>query len=216
MSDRVRTIVIAVVAALAVAGPMLVVGLGADRGAASFGDTERVGRNRLASATVDVAAHPAVAAVRAENIAPGDVVTGVVELSNDGTIALHYSLGVEGSAAPALDPWLTWWFAVHPVSDGCPLTPRTLAALATFGSAAEAVATDWIEVTAADLGRAGTVALVGEGAERLEARTLDVGETELLCVVVTLPLGVPNTAQDASAMLTVRVDAQQAVDGAST
>lgn len=203
MSRRTRLAVITALAVLVVVAPMVLIAVGADRGSASFGDTERLGVNRLASATVDIAARPATAALRAENLAPGDTVAGEVELINAGSIALHYAVRVEGTVDEALAPWLAWSFTLRQPGEPCPV-----------GAAWRDVpAADRTDLPAADLVDA-TISLTGDPTPGLDPgdRILAVDATERLCVAATLPTGVPNAAQAASARLVVRVDAEQFVD----
>lgn len=202
MSRRARLTVITVLALLVVVAPMALIALGADRGSASFGDTEQLGVNRLASATVDIAASPATAALRAENLAPGDTVAGEVELTNAGTIPLHYAVRLEGSVDDVLVPWLAWSFTFREAGQPCPQ-----------GDAWRDVGpSDRTDVSAADLVAGGT-GLTGDPTPGLDPgdRILVVGAVERLCVAATLPVGVPNDAQAASARLVVRVDAEQLV-----
>jgi hypothetical protein len=202
MSPRARLTVITVLALLVVVAPMALIALGADRGSASFGDTEQLGVNRLASATVDIAVRPATAALLAENLAPGDTVAGEVELTNAGTIPLHYAVRLEGSVDAELVPWLTWSFTLRDAGQPCP-----------EGAAWHDVpASDRTDLPAATL-VAGAMNLTGDPAPGLDPgdRILDVGAVERLCVAANLPVGVPNDAQAASARLVVRVDAEQLV-----
>lgn len=203
MNRRRRLLAFTVLAVLVVAAPTVLIALVAGRGSASFGDEELLGRNRLTSATLDIAARPAVTALRAENLAPGDAVAGVIELTNDGSIPLAYSVRVDGAVADDLAPWITWWFALRDAGGDCP----------TGAAWANVPDDERIEVAGDAFAEVGTVALVGDptpGADPGD-RVLAVAESELLCVGAALPLGVPNSAQAASALLTFRVDAEQHV-----
>jgi hypothetical protein len=203
VNRRRRLLAFTVLAVLVVAAPTVLIALVAGRGSASFGDEELLGRNRLTSATLDIAARPATTALRAENLAPGDVVAGAIELINDGSIPLAYSVRVDGAVADDLAPWITWWFALRDASGDCPTGPAW----------ADVPDDERIEVAGDTFAEVGTVALVGDptpGADPGD-RVLAVAESELLCVGAGLPLGVPNTAQAASALLTFRVDAEQHV-----
>lgn len=203
MNRRRRLLALSVLAVLVVAAPTALIALMAGRGSASFGDEELLGRNRLTSATLDIAARPASTALRAENLAPGDVVAGVIELTNDGSIPLAYSVRVDGTIADELAPWITWWFTLRDAGGVCPDGPAW----------AGVPASDRIEVAGDTFAEVGTVALVGDPAPGADPgdRVLAVAESELLCVGASLPLGVPNSAQAASALLTFRVDAEQHV-----
>ncbi|MGB5757867.1 MAG: hypothetical protein WBM50_13205, partial [Acidimicrobiales bacterium] len=77
----------------------------ASRSSAAFGDSEILDGNRLGAATLDVEVGRRTAAFLAENLAPGDRVSGQLELENVGTLPLRYQVGAVTDGGP-LGDWL--------------------------------------------------------------------------------------------------------------
>ncbi|MBI1800492.1 MAG: hypothetical protein HYR71_02545, partial [Chloroflexi bacterium] len=61
-------------------------------GAALFTSTTSVAANSFTTGTVDIATSPTSALVTFSNMAPGDVITAPVTVSNNGTLQLRYAI----------------------------------------------------------------------------------------------------------------------------
>ncbi len=57
-----------------------------------FSDADTVKADFYATATLDIAASPARAAISLTGMAPGDQITGVITLSNEGTLPARYAM----------------------------------------------------------------------------------------------------------------------------
>jgi hypothetical protein len=205
VNRRTRLVVLTIVSAMVVAAPVAVVAWRADRGSASFGDGEQIGRNRISSATVDIEAGALTVPVRGENLAPGDVTLGVIELVNAGSVPLRYSVAMTGTSDPeaaSLARWLTWEFSWAESGASCP-----------SAAARRAGTPVAIRVDGSDLVDRASMAVVGDPTEGLDPgdRELDIDERDLLCVAVTLSLDAPNDVQSMSFSQDVVVNAEQNV-----
>lgn len=201
---RLRLAALVLLALLVVASPTVLIVARADRGSASFGDTEVVGRNRVAAARLDIAVGERTVPIRADGLAPGDLVAGTVELVNDGTLLLRYALTVSATTTDGLATWLTWTFAPAQ-GDACPTAAGWRA-----GAPAGALVVDGDAL--AD-GR--VVTLVGDPATGADPgdRTLDVGETDLLCIAAELSVDAPNAVQATVSELRFVALAEQVAEG---
>lgn len=187
---RRRLLAALVVAAglVALAGPVLVL-TGAARGRAEpAGDPFGAGLGadgRLAAATLDVEAGQRTAPVTVRALAPGDRATGSIEIVNAGDLPLHYALLLSPTGAP-VESWLRWDLWLAP-AQGC------------GGPVPPAADTDRLVADAVLDGRA-DIALFGRSDPGFDPgdRVLAVGQRELLCLAVTLPLGAPDTVQGAA------------------
>ncbi len=187
---RRRVLAALVVAAglVALAGPVAVL-TGAARGRAEpSGDPFGAGLGadgRLAAATLDVEAGQRTAPVTVRALAPGDRATGSIEIVNAGDLPLHYTLMLSPSGAP-VERWLRWdlWLAPPP---GC-------------GGAAPPAADPDRLVADVVLDGVDETALFGRPAPGFDPgdRVLAVGQRELLCLAVTLPLDAPDAVQGAA------------------
>ena len=80
------------------------VGVGSLTTGALFTDTQPVNASNFTTGTVDIAAENSTTApLAAPNMAPGDVVYGVVPVSNAGTLELRYAVEVVGTNAQPAD-----------------------------------------------------------------------------------------------------------------
>lgn len=187
--NRRRLLAALVVAAglVALAGPVVVL-TGAARGRAqSSGDPFGAGLGadgRLSAASLDVEAGQRTAPITVGALAPGDRATGSIEIVNAGDLPLHYALLMSPRGEP-VESWLRWDLWLAPAA-GCggpipgPADPGLLVAGAVLGGAHEI----------ALFGRPETGFDIGD-------RVLAVGQRELLCLAVTLPLDAPDAVQGA-------------------
>ena len=194
----------------------LVVALVSRQSSASFADTEVLEANRLGAASIDLevrasptspigdptptgdpepagAADPTGVVFAAGNLAPGDTVSGHLELVNAGDFPLRYGL-VGVSDGGLLDDWLRFevWAGSEACAPGQP-GPRIV----------DDVRLATVPVTLIDLAPD-----AGPGA----ANVLQPGQSVLWCVGATLPLETPNEAQGQSLEVTLSVPVQQVVE----
>lgn len=216
---RRRIIVIgltAVVALLAVAVPV-VVALISRSSSASFADSEVLSANRLGAASVDLEAtgrpngstpttgpdendgadgtggDDGDAVLSAANLAPGDVVSGQLELTNAGTTPLRYGIQAFTNGGVLVD-WLR--FELWPATGTCaPDQPGTRLA-------------DDLRI-GPDL----VTMLPLDGVAAGPTNVLQPGETVRWCLGAALSLEAGNEAQNARLDLTLRMPVEQLVEG---
>lgn len=176
----------------AFAGPLVVL-VGGQRGQAAFGDGETFGLNQLASASVDVGVGDTTLLLDATAMAPGDRLIGRLAFGNDGTLPLRYSVVADpqdrSSLLLAELQWSIWSATSQATCSSAPADPLfdgVVSGGALFGNPA----------VGADPGD----------------RLLEPGETETLCVVVELPLGVPDSIQGSTARVDLTVFGEQATE----
>jgi spore coat-associated protein N len=133
------------------------------------------------------------------NLVPGDVVTGSVDVENDGLNALAYSLNtattaVAGPSGGVLNTALTVEVKGVDVTD-----PATKCDV--FDGA--------VIVASEVLGT--TNVMFGDPSPTVNTtdRTVAAGATDVLCIRITLPLATGNTMQGATATTTFTFDAEQ-------
>lgn len=206
MTSRLRLALLTVVIAGVIGAPGALIALRGQSGSAAFGDVEEIGRNRVSTATLDIASGSRTAPIRVADLAPGDHAAGAVELVNVGSLPLRYSLGVSASA-PGAGPWLTWFFLIVDRAGACPTATtwrtRPPGASTALGGAAVAAGADLAD---------GSVGAAAAGAER----RLDVGGSEFVCIGVALDVGAPNSVQATTVDLTLTAHAQQIVAGSGS
>lgn len=142
------------------------------------------------SGNVDIAASPSSpTSLNVTDMAPGDVATAPITVTNSGSLDLRYALS--SAATGALAPALT----------GTVKTGVTDCSTTGFGSSGTVVA----PATAL-----GSLA-VGDPAAGAQAgdRTLAPGASEVLCVQVALPVATGDTYESTSASLTLTFSAEQ-------
>ncbi len=187
---RRRLLATLVVAAglVALAGPVVLL-TGAARGRAqSSGDPFGAGLGadgRLAAATLDGEAGLRTAPITVAALAPGDRATGSIEIVNAGDLPLHYALLLSPTGRP-VEGWLRWDLWLAP-AQGC-------------GGPTPAVDDPDLFVADAVLDGGGEIALFGRSDPGFDPgdRMLAVGQRELLCLAVALPIDAPDTVQGAS------------------
>jgi len=180
---------------------------------AVFTDAAPVGGNTFTTSNVDISAAPASAAITLTNMAPGDVVTAAITVSNGGGLAFRYSMTsdtTEDVLAAQLD--LT-------VKSGV-----TTCTNAGFGASGTVV------YATGDLGSTANMNLIGNpatlhqaGDRYLSSATevvdadgtfpagagADAPTSEALCFQVSLPLSTGNAYQSLTTTATFTFDAEQ-------
>lgn len=153
---------------------------------ATFADAEVLEKNRLGAAILDIEVGDGAATFNASNLAPGDVVSGQLELVNAGTLPLLYELRGH-SDGDLLAEWIR--FEIWEQSADCSAQDTTtrLATELTFGPA--------ITTPGAVSGPA-----VSEG-------RLVVGERQVVCLGARLLLEAPNEVQGRITQIDLVIDA---------
>lgn len=177
------------------AGPAVFVAVRAQEGAANFADDERLGRNRLTAARLDIAPGDRTVPIVGENLAPGDTATGAIEFVNEGTLDLRYSVRaapVTDADARALAPWVTWQFSWVDAGQPC---PRRTSNGRSYGGA-QLVDGRFISGNSRTGGDAGD-------------RILGVGGSEVLCLQAVLDIETPNSVQGVTLRTSFVAEAEQ-------
>ncbi|MFN3255498.1 MAG: hypothetical protein ACE37B_07365 [Ilumatobacter sp.] len=197
LPPRVATVVVIVVAFLLLT-PVVALMLRGERGQASFGDSVSVGQNRIGAATLDIEIGERTVPLRADALAPGDVVAGSIELVNAGTVPFRYSVSVRSDDG-SLGEWVTWLFQA-PSGATCPT-------VATWRTTPPA---DAIAVTGDRLGD-GVLDLVGSSSVGADPgdRVLDVEASETLCLAARVDIDAPNSVQATTTDLRLTANAEQ-------
>ncbi|MCP4225326.1 MAG: hypothetical protein GY773_18465 [Actinomycetia bacterium] len=177
---------ILILALLAVAVPAGLVAM-AGRSSASFSDAEVLDDNFLGAATVDIEIGQQATGFVAENMVPGDSVTGQVEVTNVGSLPIV--LGIEaGRSEGALGDWLLFDLGVS--SAAC-VAEDTQQDPVLSGLALATTNTNLIDPL---------VNVVPE-------LQLAPGQTVNVCLRATLPLSTPNAAQGTRADIELVINA---------
>lgn len=193
MRLRLSVVVMILLGLAALVGPIALV-LGADRGAASFGDSEAIGMNDLESAVVDLEVGASSVPLSLEAMAPGDRRSGSIELGNAGTVPLRYAIVAEGltgrTASIDLLDVLLWEFRLAGPA-GC--ADRSGAVLFSGVMSSQVV------------GRAEVGPDAGD-------RLLAPGDGETLCIDVELPIDIGNDFQAAVGEIEFVMIAEHAIE----
>lgn len=184
------------------AASMSVAAIAASVTGAYFTDTEANAGNEFATGSVDIALDKTTAIVAKANMAPGDVQTGNVTVTNSGSLELRYALSsvtTEDTLAAQLD--LTVWNeADETTADGtCATTPPTTKL---YGPA--------------DLGSVAGTNLVGDATQGAQAgdRVVGANTSETLCFHVALPASTGNTFESVTTTASFTFDAEQTANNA--
>ena len=182
------------VGAAATLAGLAFVGIGLS--SALFTDTQALGANDFTSGTVRISTAPVNTAVSAGNMAPGDVVTGNVQVDNAGSLRMRYAI-----SASADDPDTKGLRSQLRLSIYSGVTPGNCA-LGNLGAGT---------LLGGPTGLATPAALVGSSTTGFQAgdRTLNATASENLCVQVSLPLATGNAYQNATSTITLTFDAEQ-------
>jgi hypothetical protein len=162
--------------------------------AAIFTDTQALGANTFTTGTVDISAAPASAAVTFNNMAPGDMVTAPITVSNAGSLQFRYavrSTTTENVLAAQLD-----------------MTIKSNVVTCTnagFGGSGVVL------YGAGDLGNTAGLNVVGDPTQGAQAgdRVVNAAASEVLCVQVSLPLATGNAYQALTTTATLDFIAEQ-------
>lgn len=166
----------------------------ANSSTAAFADAEVLENNRLGAAILDIEVGDGTAAFEVVNLAPGDFVSGQLELRNSGTLPLLYDI-TGSSDGDLLAEWLRFelWLA----NDTCDVDDPNdrLAQDITFDP--QTASFDELDVN----GRA----VVARG-------NLSVGQVHIICLGARLLLEAPNDAQGRRTVIDIIVDAVHDID----
>ncbi len=164
---------------------------------AFFTDTQLVTANTFSTGTVKLGVSPASAAVTLANMAPGDTVTGPINISNTGTLAERYAVL---STTDATDANFLAAQLLMTVKSGV-----TTCTTAGFG------ATGTIVYGPGVLGSTAGTKAVGDSAQGAQAgdRVLAAAASESLCVQVMLPTATGNTYQNKTTTATFTFNSEQ-------
>ncbi|MGV8847106.1 TasA family protein [Tessaracoccus sp.] len=189
--DRRRIYQGAVVLAIAVTGMTTVLT------GAFFTDSKTIGNNVFTTGTVILGVAPASAALTLPAMAPGDVVTAPITVSNTGSLAERYSVVSTTDATDA-----------NFLASALKMTIKTgVASCTTGGFAADGAAV----YTAGVLGSTTGTKVLGDVTQGNQAgdRTLAALTSEVLCAQVTLPTTTGNTYQAKTTTATLAFSAEQ-------
>ena len=164
---------------------------------AVFTDAQRVDRSQFTAGTIDISATPTETIVTNGNIAPGDVTTGVLTVTNAGSLEMRYSVQdlASNEDGKALHSQLR--LAVYSITAAEQCTQAGTDSMTPLASK-DSITTD-------------AEALIGDNTAGNHPgdRVLASGSSELLCVRVALPVETPNAFQAASSDISFLFDAEQ-------
>ncbi len=184
-------------AAFGIAGLSLVA-LGSLTTNALFTDSDSVDSAGFVTGTLQLTAGPATVGFNAGNMAPGDTVSGNINLENTGTLGLRYAATATADNTDGKNLRDQLDFSVY---DG------VNAAACTGG--AHPGGTLVVSNVPGPIGAANDLfGSVSQGAQAGD-RTLGAGANEDLCVVASLPLSTGNAFQAATTVVTFTFDAEQ-------
>lgn len=170
---------------------------------ALFTDSDAVGSNTFATGNVSLTTNPTTAIVAyTSNMAPGDVDTGSVTVTNDGSLQLRYavkSTTTEDVLAAQLN--MTIWAE---------------SAETTVDSVCGATAPATVLYGPADLGLVAGTNVIGDPTQGSQAgdRTLAAAANELLCFRVELPSTTGNTYEGLTTTASFAFESEQTVNNA--
>lgn len=174
-------------------------GLTAVTTGALFSDTQSVSGNQFVTGTVSLNQDVTNVPVTMLNMAPGDQATGVIHVTNTGTLAERYSMTTKNSTAG--DDVLAAQLVLT-IKTG--VTTCTKAGFATDGT----VVSTGILGTFAGFNNFGDPEVGNQTGDR----TLAAGANEDLCMQVSLPKGTDNTFQGKTANATMTFSAEQVIN----
>jgi hypothetical protein len=156
---------------------------------ASFADSEVLDKNRLGAAILDIEIGSGAVTFEASNLAPGDIVSGQLELKNAGTLPLIYEISGT-SDGDLLATWLRFelWFS----SSTCDVSDPA-------DRLAQNIVFDPQAASFDDISTAGRSS-VARG-------SLDVGQRSIVCIGARLLLEAPNEVQGRQSEIDIVVDA---------
>lgn len=156
---------------------------------AVFADSEDNDNNTFSTGTISIDDAPDDAFLTVANMAPGDTSVVSLEVTNDGSLELRYSLTTSTTDADgkSLDDQLELEIREETVN-GCAAEDGALLYDGPLSGA--------------------TLGSVAQGAQAGD-RVLDDGDSETLCFGIELPLASDNSFQDASTTATFTLSAEQ-------
>lgn len=163
---------------------------------AFFTDSASAAGNSFTTGTVKIGATPATSALALPNMAPGDVVTAPITVSNSGTLAQRYAVlsTTDSTDANVLAAQLKLTIKTG-------VTTCTTAGFAATGTSAYAGV----------LGSTTGTKVVGDSATGAQTgdRALAAGANEVLCAQVSLPTSTDNTFQGKTTTAVFTFNAEQ-------
>lgn len=180
--------VVAALLLLAISAPIWLI-YNANSSTAAFADAEVLDNNRLGAARLDLEIGDSSAIFEATNLAPGDVVSGQLELRNTGTLPLLYEVSGYSDGDPLAD-WLLFELWLSHNTCSVDDTAERLAQNLTFGPS----------IGSFDDGAVDGRAVVAQGG-------LSVGEHRTMCIGARLALEAPNDAQGRRTQIDIVIDA---------
>ena len=189
--ERVRLVTGLFIVALCVLGTTSVVT------GAFFTDTQSITGNTFTTGTVKLGTSPTTAALTLSGMAPGDVVTAPITVSNSGTLSERYSVLSTTDATDANFLAAQLQLTIK--------TGVTTCTTAGFGATGTSV------YGAGVLGSTAGTKAIGDAAQGAQAgdRTLAAAASEVLCAQVTLPAATGNPYQNKTTTATLRFDSEQ-------
>lgn len=169
---------------------------------AVFTDTERVDNSEFTSGTVDITTSPATTILANPNLAPGDTVTGIVEITNSGSLEYRYSATNFASTSDDKALHTQLHLRVYEVRDASQCSEAGPAGGTPLGSK--------VGISTSEEPLFGDRTQGGQEGDRV----LAAGASERLCVRVDLPLDTPNEFQDATTSLSFTFYAEQTANNA--
>lgn len=163
----------------------------ASAGSALFTSQATVAANTFTTGTVVITTSPTSALISFSNMAPGDMVTAPLTVSNTGSLQLRYAMSTSATDADGKG-----------LKDQLSLTIKSGVTTCTNGGF-----NDGTQVYSGALGSAA----IGSNNPGNQAgdRTLDAASNEVLCFRAVLPAGTGNAFQNATTTATFTFDAEQ-------
>lgn len=160
---------------------------------AEFAALDVLGVNHLATGRLDIDVGESTTSLTVLNMAPGDTAFGRLEVANAGTLPLVYSVGA--------------------AIDDAGLASSLTFSLWTGGDCLS-VNRPGLLIDGVPMARTGTAPVLGDPATGRQPgdRSLDVGEREVLCYSVGLPLDASNEAQGARGRQTFTIFAEHDIE----
>lgn len=191
MNSKRKRILLTLGAALTVAS----IGIGAVS-LAVFTDTETVDATFTSGTIILDATKIDTLTLTNTNLMPGDSITGSVDVENDGTNVLRYSLdtlSTDGASPNGAALYTALTIDVKTLGTDCATFDGTL-----LNSAAEILG-------ASNVMFGDPSPTVGTGVDRI----VNAGATDVLCIRVSLPFATDNTYQGATSVTTFTFNAEQ-------
>ena len=160
---------------------------------ALFTDTQSLGTNNFISGTVDISTSPGSALFNLSGIAPGDLATAALTVTNSGSLQMRYAVKSTTSEAP-----LAGALTLNIRSGVCSCTTPGFLLTGT-------------PLYSGVLGGLGGLNVIGDVAPGAQAgdRILNGGSSENLCMQVALPLGTGNLLQGLTDLASLDFVAEQ-------